>query len=469
MTVDPKQMKAVRNALAAIVDEATFDLDRTRITADGRHRRPTTKSVSAAELREIYFREEEQVIEKRVELRAPEALRLQLVDALGLVLGQFIDPETDRIGHAFPIEQGTCTRHTLQEGGYSDMDFESSPRGFADGLVQAAAIVGMEKTMRLLTEWAWGEPVRYRVCTVLNGMPLSAAVKTGEGIRLVPLALTTTRLPRVPIAGDVLPRSYLGHTLLSREMSASPALFRPEADKGEQTVSSRPVDGSDFDFVCQALSLQGNCHVSWSIVWNDYLDATPLCLRIRDPWWRSEYRVEPLRSKRETHRTETGEVEIKLSDEVAAHCLDGEELNRTLQGLHGADKKLRIAIDRWRRSKLSDGHVRLEDRYIDLRIALELLFLKDFRNGRDQEMSFRMSLVGAWYLAECPGERRAIRKALKDAYSTASKAVHLGEVQESNREKLSVGQDLCRQGILKLLHEGPPSDWGDLVLGVGSL
>ena len=62
-------------------------------------------------------------------------------------------------------------------------------------------------------------------------------------------------------------------------------------------------------------------------------------------------------------------------------------------------------------------------------------------------------------------ERRSIRKALRDAYDTASKAVHEGKLPSTAQLGLSTAQDLCRRGILKLLREGPPTDWGEMILG----
>ena len=123
----------------------------------------------------------------------------------------------------------------------------------------------------------------------------------------------------------------------------------------------------------------------------------------------------------------------------------------------------RIAVDRWRRSKRASAS--LEDAYIDLRVALESLYLKDFLNEHSQEMRFRLALFGAWHLATDLDDRRSIRKSLRDAYDTASGAVHAGEVADEARASLSGAQDLCRHAILKLLLEGPPRDWGDLILG----
>ena len=44
-------------------------------------------------------------------------------------------------------------------------------------------------------------------------------------------------------------------------------------------------------------------------------------------------------------------------------------------------------------------------------------------------------------------------------------AVHVGEIPDNELANLSDAQDLCRRGILKLLLEGPPRDWVDLILG----
>ena len=82
-------------------------------------------------------------------------------------------------------------------------------------------------------------------------------------------------------------------------------------------------------------------------------------------------------------------------------------------------------------------------------------------------MRFRLGLFGAWYLGSDLQERRNIRKKLVDVYDQASEAVHSGEVDfnEDNCQLLLDGQNLCRRGILKFLNDGPPPNWGDLVLG----
>ena len=105
------------------------------------------------------------------------------------------------------------------------------------------------------------------------------------------------------------------------------------------------------------------------------------------------------------------------------------------------------------------------DRLIELRIALEALYLKDFANEKSQEMRFRLALIGAWHLGETYAKRQQIRNVLRDAYDKASGAVHTGKAPVGADAALMKARKLCREGILKLFREGPPADWGNLILG----
>ena len=161
----------------------------------------------------------------------------------------------------------------------------------------------------------------------------------------------------------------------------------------------------------------------------------------------------------------TGIMSIEHMDDASIARLDETKLLHVIEALLGGDKKLRIAVDRWKRSKRPYSPV--TDRYIDLRIALETLYLKDFLNERSAEMRFRLSLFGAWHLGTTLEQRREIREVLRDAYDKASSAVHGGEVSDDSSSTLSRAQKLCRQGIMKLLQEGAPDGWGDMILGGG--
>lgn len=127
-----------------------------------------------------------------------------------------------------------------------------------------------------------------------------------------------------------------------------------------------------------------------------------------------------------------------------------------------------------------DASSGLEDQFVDLRIALESQYLHDFDNEHSQEMGFRLALFGAWHLGAGFQERKVVRKTLRDAYKKASGVVHTGNIDSAcekrklkntglrwleNQKLLSDAQNIVRRGLLAMLREGPPHNWGDLVLG----
>ena len=451
-------MNTLNEVLCTVLEEASFDLENVVTAYDGRSLSRPDRRVSAPELRDICSREERRVLARRVRGNVLEEWLLRLAEELRRVLACFIDPETDRIGHAVPIDANSHTRVTGRPDGFCDFEYHSSLRDFAGAVVQASAITGVDAVCELLEKWEGGEPVRIHMSTVLAGLRLDAPVSAQEDVEVVPLGLSTDELPRLPFGLQNPPRDFLGLSLMTMKLSVAPALFRPEGDEGVRLLSA---GGMNLDLWCEALSLQADRHVDLSLVWNDYPDAAAFSLAKPSPWRGS--RLKPVRWKSLTIDEQRGGATMVPFDDL--QCLDGEELGRTAAALGRADRKLRIATDRWRRSKRPDA--RLEDRYIDLRIALESLYLKDFVTEHSSEMRFRLSLFGAWHLAEDLEERRRIRKVLRDAYDTASAAVHLGEVPRGRAGTLSAAQELCRQGILRLLFDGPPRDWGDLILGAG--
>ena len=127
----------------------------------------------------------------------------------------------------------------------------------------------------------------------------------------------------------------------------------------------------------------------------------------------------------------------------------------------GVFEKLRVPIQRWRRSKAARNGV---DLAIDLRIALESLFLDE---GNNAELSFRLALRAAWYLGAKGHERTKIFDALREAYIIGSKAVHTGEgYNDVIPANLAAAQDICRISILRRISErGKPPDWKNVVLG----
>ena len=463
-------MRDLKGLIDSILDQATFG------------------SLSPAQLRDVFERnewhDEELISARNAQPRVSDELLPQLINHLRSLLEEYIDPEVGLIGHAFPLDERGYPisrirpewREAIFHRDYFDLAYisrVSAVEDFAKGLVKGAAVVGSERVTHLLSGWLQEDPVKYRTSAILNGLPAKAPLTPVEGVHIEPLPLSTDRLaaglPRRPVKSGV---DYLGRTLVSIDSEVKPALFHPKTRPTGQNIQVKPIGGVSVDTVCQALSLESDGYVDAGFYWNDYLELTAFSLGVDETTWsmgnaRVRSRPAPMKWRTDLF-TNVTTLELKCDQRVLD--LSKTQLARTLEALKTLKNshKTRIAVSRWMKSKDSSEY--LVDRFIDLRIALESLYLQNIGNEKDRgEMGIRLSLCGAWHLGTDFREREDIQKKLKRAYNQASRAVHGGKFDDNStetRELLSDAQNLCRRGILKLLREGPPSDWGNLLLGV---
>ena len=333
--------------------------------------------------------------------------------------------------------------------------------------MKGSALVGSPRVGSLLTDWLEGQPVLYRTCTILNGINIKVALEPVPGIRINPLPWSSNELPDdLPLLSSRGPGDYLGRTIIYLDTEASPPLFRPGPDGVRHPVQASSKCIADVDAVCEALALESDDFVDIALKWNDYGELREIFPTGNSSTWTGSGLDSQMRSGWSWNTNLlTGVVTLSPADDSLSD-LGEAELGHTIRALmEPTHRGTRTAVRRLIKSKdSSQGFV---DQFVDLRMALEALFLKDFANEHSQEMRFRLSLFGAWFLGKDFEDRRQIRRVLRDAYDAASGAVHTGEIAftDSNRALLADGQDLCRDGVLKLLRDGPPSDWGDLVLG----
>ena len=408
---------------------------------------------------------------KHALLICPDELVAEIKDYLSVFLEDYVDPDTDKIGYAFPsIRPGFSEELSVGQG--NGLFCESSVTAldnFAKAAIHGSALVGSEKLEELLTSWEHGEPVRYRVCAILNGITINESFTPIHGARIEVLPRSTAELPSfLPKMSFVEPNEYLGRTVVAIDFEASPALFRPSSNYRHDRVEARMNCVADFQIVCQTLSLLTDNLVEVGFYWHDYQDLENVfpsgssSIRYGSP---GGLELQARSGRRLNRDFDTGVVTLSIDDWAV------QELNEpiacdTLQTLAKPNfNSVRTATSRWMKSKSSrDG---LVDQFVDLRMALESLYLRDFANEYSQEMRFRLALFGAWFLGNDFQDRQRIRKILRDAYDRASGAVHTGDIDPTpeNRTLLVEAQWLCRQGISKLLKQGFPTDWGDLVLG----
>ena len=470
-------MKTLLEMLDSVLSQTNFDGGRTEETTYG----PTVRNYASRPEENISPEELRDTIEhgtwdaadinraRSARVVCPNELISQLESQLRLYLRDYINPDTDRIGHAFPaVGMDSTMSSVYQHNGLFSIAATSSVGDFARGLVRGSALIGVTKTVHFLSAWADGQPVRYRTSAILNGVSVHESITPTEGVRIDPLPWTSSQLgPHLPKPKGVETTDYLGRTVVSIDTQVSPPLFRPDSDEARRQVEAAPIPNIDITAVCQVLSLVSNRCIDIGFYWNDYGALANFLRSGNVPQWSpTSARLKTQMSLGWSVNTDfrTGTTTLTPASGWTLHLAE-ERLRNTLDALLDSGSKTRTAVSRWLQSK--DTAAGLADNFIDLRIALETLYLQDFINEQSQEMRFRLSLFGAWHLGANFADRSRIRRTLRDAYDAASGAVHTGslEFNPSNQQLLEDAQALCRKGILKLLENGHPEDWGDIILG----
>ena len=475
----------LQSTLDSVAERATLEL--------------SGRELSSSQFRDLLARRarSKRAAEEASEARVvvPDDLLARLIDDVRAELGEYVEPSTERIGHAFPVAPGVLApgrepyaRTTHEGDGVISFEAVSHVETFAGALAKGAAVLGGEPVANLVAGWLGGEPIRYQVRSILNGdRILPKPLSPMEGVRLESLPLSTDRLSGyLPLIGERSPTQYLGRMVLTMDHSASPALFRPGEERSVRAKRETAASVAGPEVVCQALALEADAFTEVAFSWPDFGDH----LSVFGPgggqhvWSTAQARLRPapFRNHSVVADYATGVTTLAFEDAPEIR-VDGERLGAVLTALaESPSGSLQIAASRWLRSR--DTSPPLEDQFIDLRIAMESLYLHDFKNEHSQEMGFRLALFGAWHLGADLEERRALRKTLRDAYGAASRAVHSGDIDSErkarrkkrenparqwrkNQKLLSEAQDIVRRGLLAMIADGPPPDWGDLVLGAG--
>lgn len=127
---------------------------------------------------------------------------------------------------------------------------------------------------------------------------------------------------------------------------------------------------------------------------------------------------------------------------------------------HAFLETVQIVADR---TSFAVGANALVDRYIDLGIASEVLFL----HGQQSELTFRLALHAARFTGTEASDRKRIFDDFKQLYKRRSKAVHTGRTDKLSKEDLALTSrvvDTIARGLRRAIQEGFPESWDDLVL-----
>ena len=109
-----------------------------------------------------------------------------------------------------------------------------------------------------------------------------------------------------------------------------------------------------------------------------------------------------------------------------------------------------------------NGNYSLQDRILDVAIALEQMYELD-----QGEISFKLKMRAACFLETETEARLSVFRKVGQLYDARSGIVHRRSKEPDRadqRDASEVGFDVARASLIKLLLEGPPQNWNEMVL-----
>ena len=401
-------MESVQQIMEYILEQSQFDLghvDPARGDSSRSWASRPGEVISVHELRQLLDGEDSGTVEptgaREARLICPVETLSLLVEQLRALFEALVDAENDTIGHAFPSvsHEFSNETNTFQADGLCAQSCITALDVFARALLKGSALVGSSRVSSLLTNWLKGHPVSYRTCAILNGINIKYALKPMAGIRITPLSWSSDQLPHdLPLRSSHAPEDYLGRTVIYVDTEANPPLFRPGSDGLRHPIQASSKCTAHVDAVCEALALQSDDFVDVALKWNDFSELQEIFPTDNSSTWGrsgSSLRSQWIPGWSMSENWQTGVVTVSPGDQALSD-LDEAELGHTISALmEMTNKRARVSAARLAKSK--DSRQDLVDQYVDLRMALEALFLRDFTNEQSQEMRFRLSLIGAWF------------------------------------------------------------------------
>ena len=346
------------------------------------------------------------------------------------LVARYRHPKTGRVGNGLFLLRGgpvNLAQPTLLE--------------FAKLLVIGATRIGPGRVAELVHGWVDDEPLRTRECALIEGVGVEKEVALLEQrIRLSRMPLSKNDLPAsFPEGSDLSLHRLRRGVILSVDRETRPALYNPDDlpnkdafwDLMTYVPASRALGDFSLDGFCQHLALATNSYVGWNLRWEDVGDLDAFCLM--------------------------GGQSFGFGTDFDARgpCIAEQQLEHSVGTMRRAGeleeeslRKFGIALSRWVQSKRP---ATLDDRLIDLRVSLEVLFVVE-RHGKQRQTACR----GALHLGGAPEEIAARRALIYQVYGEASEVVHAGAIEDElgAEVRLKQVQDICRSSMLKVLEDG---------------
>ena len=331
---------------------------------------------------------------------------------------------------------------------------------FVDKLVELSVLFSPRDAAQIFITSLSDLRCKFQEFALLGSLSIAEPIQVFDGVRLVPLSKSSSELPPwlPPIGISEVPiTAFLGRTVLAMDRYVSPRYQVPSLESrepGQKVFTTASGDAPHFDAntFCLCLALACKTSVQPSL------------------WWQHVHQSEIAalhggggRLTAYSDRRQPGAKTISQQDVHEAKLI-----YEAFEGLDAVARQgLDIPLTRWIGSLGSKSPV---DQAIDLGIALEALYAAD----GGEEISFRLRIRAAKHLREDVDDQNAVSEQIKKVYRLRSQAVHEGQFSKKklkvggnaieHGELLQIGQELCRQGILRVVEDGRLPDWRDMGL-----
>ena len=363
-----------------------------------------------------------------------------------IVLKEYLDPESDKFGN----------------GLYGVMGGERvlSVKEFTKNALRLAAILGPEKAADKIIGWSRGESFQYKHEALLNlrrSLGNDGDIGINAGVEIGKLPGHSAEVAKgVPwqVCYRIRMTDLMGGAVLRIACERKPVFLRPqeiEQLRSRQDMPARwhhrqfSITENTVEEICQSIAVTMGRPVSWNCRWDNYREDEVFA------------GTHPPPDERPGH-----------SERLYAPITE-EDLRQALifhiqrEGVKEIVPDVERAIKRLHRSQQA---LTLEDQAIELRIALETLFLSG-KTGSG-EKSFRLALHAARDIGINAADREKWFNVAKNTYRIGSQAIHSGGIMSTsrgqNRQIIAEGQKLCVEGIKKRIKEQCNPDWDKVVL-----
>ena len=163
---------------------------------------------------------------------------------------------------------------------------------------------------------------------------------------------------------------------------------------------------------------------------------------------------------------------------VKPPALDGDAIEKARRIFWQRDpdrhREYTPVISRLAEALARTGRYALEDKILDVAIALERMY-----EPESPELTFRLKTRAACFLEADAERRKRVFQEIGRFYEARSGIVHWrkkkgkrkqpdnGRLVKERQEAFELGFRCARRTLLKLLQDGPPTDWNDVVLEQG--